>query len=397
MQSLPRFLLLGSLSGSLILCAGMARADVKAGVDAWAAGDFSRAVREWQPLADRGDPDAEFNLAQAYKMGRGVPMDLDKAETLYGAAARQGHAQAADIYGLLLFQRGDRANAMPYIKGAADHGDPRAQYILGVAHFNGDTVEKDWVRAYALVSLAQQAGLPQAANALKQMDQHIPLEDRQKAVLLSVQLANAAEAARAREATAVSLGTAPIGPARPAGAGAGAAFPATPFPASSFPATAAADGDGPDSAGADFARPAVHSGLPPRTVAATPPAALSAPAAKPASKPAAKPAPALVAAKPAAVSPAPAPARPREAAPAAPAGAAGPWRVQLGAFGVAGNAQALWSKISARAELAGHPRLLVPAGKLTKLQAGGFASQADAAAACARLTAAGFTCVPTRD
>ena len=65
---------------------------------------------------------------------------------------------------MLLFQRGERAKALPYVSAASDRGDPRAQYLLGIANFNGDNVPKDWVRAYALVTLAQQQGLPQAAT-----------------------------------------------------------------------------------------------------------------------------------------------------------------------------------------------------------------------------------------
>jgi cell division septation protein DedD len=90
----------------------------------------------------------------------------------------------------------------------------------------------------------------------------------------------------------------------------------------------------------------------------------------------------------------PAPAK----APPAPAPAAtGNWRVQLGAFGVPGNADALWAKLSGRSELAGHRRINVPVGKVTKLQAGGFASQSAAASACASLTRAGYTCLPAQD
>ena len=47
-----------------------------------------------------------FNLGQAYKLGKGVPQDLAKAESLFAQAAGMGHMQAADNYGLLLFQRG---------------------------------------------------------------------------------------------------------------------------------------------------------------------------------------------------------------------------------------------------------------------------------------------------
>ena len=74
----------------------------------------------------------------------------------------------------------------------------------------------------------------------------------------------------------------------------------------------------------------------------------------------------------------------------------GPWRVQLGAFSVRGNAEGLWAKLSARSELAGKTRLLVPAGRVTKLQAGGYASRDTAEAACRSLKRAGQECLVTR-
>jgi cell division septation protein DedD len=79
------------------------------------------------------------------------------------------------------------------------------------------------------------------------------------------------------------------------------------------------------------------------------------------------------------------------AAPAPAPAAGGSWRIQLGAFGVAANADALWTRVKGRPEVAGHPRLNVKAGAVTKLQAGNY-SQAAAQAACAKLKAAGFTC-----
>ena len=70
--------------------------------------------------------------------------------------------------GLMLFQSGRREAALPYVEDAAKRGDPRSEYLLGIAYFNGDLVGKDWVKAYALLTLANSAGLPQAAPALAQ-------------------------------------------------------------------------------------------------------------------------------------------------------------------------------------------------------------------------------------
>ncbi len=191
-----------------------ARADVKAGVDAWAQGDYTKAVKEWRALAQAGDADAQFNLGQAYKLGRGVPADLAQAMSWYGKAAAQGHARAEDNYGLLLFQQNRREESMPYLARSAERGDARAQYIVATALFNGDLLSRDWVRAYALMSRASASGLPQATASLVHMDRYIPEGQRADGLALA-----AAMTERAQEqsvlASAAKPATAPPAPARP--------------------------------------------------------------------------------------------------------------------------------------------------------------------------------------
>lgn len=339
---------LAVLAGSALAWTVSASADVKTGVEAWTAGDYAAAVREWVDPAAKGDPDAQFNLAQAYRLGRGVDIDMEQAKALYARAAAQGHVQAADNYGLLLFQDGRREEALPYIQAAAGRGDPRAQYLLGIAHFNGDLVAKDWRRAYALLTLANAAGLPQAKSTLVQMDEYIPAEDRQAAQTLAVQLRGAAEAARQRDLAAVDLALAPGSRSGPV------------VTASNAPAVARAGADytlppAADAVSEDSARTAVAASAAPVRVAQTAPVPASAA---------------------------------RVTTPAA-----GPWKLQLGAFGVAGNADKLWSQLASRRELAGRVKLKVPAGKLTKLLAGGYATRTEAEAACASLKASGQACL----
>lgn len=353
-------LLLAALAASTI--SFPVHADVKAGVDAWAAGDYQAAVREWEGPAAQGDADALFNLAQAYRLGRGARQDNSRAEQYYLQAMQKGHLRAADNYGLMLFQDGRREQALPYVQAAAERGDPRAQYLLGIAHFNGDAVSKDWSRAYALLTLANASGLPQAPSALAQMDKYVPLEQRQAGAALVPQLQKEADAKRAQQLAAADL----------AGDGAIAAFPAatprvpsaieqTPVSPSSAVvpdpavATHAADGtESPAQAGADFSRPVV-----PATVV---PAHVPAPTSRP----------------------------------PAPAAQTGPWRVQLGAFSVAGNADKLWSQLGGRAELSGRKKIVLTSSTLTKLQAGGFATRDEAAGACAALKRDGHGCLVTK-
>ncbi|WP_373488170.1 tetratricopeptide repeat protein, partial [Blastomonas sp.] len=193
------------LAGVAVLGFGFAQpalADVKAGVDAWERGEFERAIAEWRGPAAQGDADAAFNLGQAYKLGRGVPMDLKIAESWYKKAADKGHVQAADNYGLVLFQDNRRDAAMPYIRASSARGEPRAQYVLATAMFNGDIAEKDWVRAYALMTRASAQGLPQASRSLATMDKYVPMTDRTKGTQLAAQLERDAIAERQRLAGA---------------------------------------------------------------------------------------------------------------------------------------------------------------------------------------------------
>ena len=398
------------LAGTVLAVAAPALADVKAGVDAWARGDYAAAVKEWRGPATAGDADAQFNLAQAYRLGRGVEENPKQAEILYAKAAAQGHIKASDNYGFLLFQAGRREEAMPYVKSAADRGDPRAQYLLGIAHFNGELVEKDWVRAYALMTLANATGLPQAPPALAQMDDFIPIEQRQQAQVLAQSLKQQADGRRAQQLAAADLAISdnlpPQASARP--------MPQTtalperrlpePIPQTVVPPSVAAaraaieeatrvtGTENPGSAGADYTRSA--SATAPRSVPTEPPAsmAMRQPTPRPASMPAATPTPApqrVAATTARAPAPAPAP------TPAA-ASSSGPWRVQLGAFSVRANADRLWSRVSGNPALAGTSKFIVPAGNVVRLQAGGFATRNAAQSACNSLKGSGQACLVTR-
>jgi TPR repeat protein len=212
--------------------AAPAAADVKAGVDAWKAGNFTAAVAEWRPIADKGDADAQFNMGQAYRFGKGVPKDLRITQSWYEKAAQQGHEKAQANLGILLFDTGKRAEALPWIRKAADRGDPRALYVLGTAHFNGDLVAKDWPRAYAMMTRASAAGLPPAAQSLAQMDKYLPAADRQKGIALARQMETGVAT------TAATPKAPPPKPARVAGAA--TAKTSVPAPKAAAPAPKAA-------------------------------------------------------------------------------------------------------------------------------------------------------------
>lgn len=191
----------GLLVAILATVAVPVQAGVKEGVDAWQAGDYPKAVAEWSGPAEKGDADAQFNLGQAYKLGRGVPADGKLAQDWYLKAAQQGHSQAQANLGLILFQNGDREAALPWIQKAADRGEPRAQYVLGIALFNGDLVQRDLPRAYALMTRAAAAGLPQATTSIQQMDGYLSIGERQAGLAMAKDLADKAARMEAADAS----------------------------------------------------------------------------------------------------------------------------------------------------------------------------------------------------
>ena len=167
---------------------------VGAGIDAWQKADYGTAVSIWRPLAEQGDADAQFNLGQAYRLGRGVPIDLGAAQIWFERAATKGHTDAQTTLGLLLFQNGNHTGALRWLKAASDKGEPRAMLVYGTALFNGDSVLQDPVQGYAYISRAAAQGLPAAKDTLAQLDRILPLEDRKKGTALALAMVKSAPA-----------------------------------------------------------------------------------------------------------------------------------------------------------------------------------------------------------
>lgn len=360
------------------------------GLKLWAQQRYEAAVVVWQGPAESGDPEAQFHLAVAYRDGKGAPLDLYKAEDYFRRAAQQGHFEASDEYGILLFQSARVKDAMPWILASAERGEPRAQYYLGIAKFNGDDVQKDWVFAYALMTRAAATGLEPAVAALAQMDSTIPLDERQKGIKLADDLEANARETRNRQLASLDLAETKI----PHSRGPATAVPQvvntepgltpfTPEPANTAPPPAPAPAP-------------VVTAMP--VTAPQAPAPVPAPAPMPAAveKPAPKPLVAMADAKPKVAPAKPAPAAKevaKKTAPKAAVPATGKWRVQLGAFAIRSNAEALWRKLSRHSALAGRKRIDVPEGALVRLQAGPFASEGEARQACKAILAAHKECI----
>ena len=110
-----------------------ARADLEAGVAAARAGDYATALREWRPLAETGNRDAQFNLGLLYENGLGVARDDAEALAWYRRAAERGDAGAQYNVGqFYAFGRGVAPNgvlAVAWITVAAENGAPRTDLL----------------------------------------------------------------------------------------------------------------------------------------------------------------------------------------------------------------------------------------------------------------------------
>jgi TPR repeat protein len=194
------FLIATALCG--LAGAPLAAQSVKAGIEAWQRSDYAAAVAIWRPLAEKGDADAAFNLGQAYRLGRGVTLNLGAAQSWFERAAQKGHVDAQATLGLLLFQNGNQPDGLKWLKAAAEQGEARSLLVYGTALFNGDNVTQDPILGYAYVSRAAAQGLAPAKETLAQLDKLLPLEDRKKGLALAMAKAKAAPPPGAKPAKA---------------------------------------------------------------------------------------------------------------------------------------------------------------------------------------------------
>jgi len=77
-------------------------ADYQRGLDAYSSGDYATALREFEPLAEQGDADAQYNLGFMYDKGKGVLQDYKTAVKWYRLSAEQGDALAQKKLSILM-------------------------------------------------------------------------------------------------------------------------------------------------------------------------------------------------------------------------------------------------------------------------------------------------------
>ncbi len=116
---------------------------------AYKRGDYEKAFKEQQYLAEAGDARAQYDLGVMYDRGDGVPQSDEEALKWYKMAAKQGEA--------------------------------RAQYNLGLMYANGQGVPQDYVEAYFWISLSAAQGNQHALEARDYFDEKMTVEQRTRA------------------------------------------------------------------------------------------------------------------------------------------------------------------------------------------------------------------------
>ena len=128
--NMNRLLILPVLLLTLLVGNLAVSADYQKGSDAALQKDFVTALKEWKPLAERGDATPQFQLGWLYHEGLGVTQDYKTAIRWYTRAAEQGYAYA--------------------------------QSALGRMYEKGQGVSQDYLRAYMWFSLAASLWDPDA-------------------------------------------------------------------------------------------------------------------------------------------------------------------------------------------------------------------------------------------
>lgn len=209
------------------ILASPAQADFASGKSAYERQDYKSALKNWRPLAmkgdaramfglgqlyfqgrggisknyagaakwyakaaDKGHPGATFRLAELYFNGYGVPQNDAKAAALFRNAAQKGHVKAMVAMGNIYTEGEvlprDERKARRWYRKAVLGGSTDAMVLLSEALSNSERIPRDYRRAYTWLLVAQKKGHP--AASFKRTELHKRVNDGE--VLRAKQWAN---------------------------------------------------------------------------------------------------------------------------------------------------------------------------------------------------------------
>jgi len=177
---------------TIILCflfSSSVFADWEVGMDAYNAGDFQTALKNWIPLAEQGDAKAQIHVFMMYSSGEGVTQDDKEAMRWLRLAVEQGDARAQHALGAVyragLSTAQDFKEAMKWYRLAAGQGYTDAQFALGQMHLKGQGVIQDNVIANMWFNIAASSGSNNAIMFKKTVESKMTPEQITKAEQLA--------------------------------------------------------------------------------------------------------------------------------------------------------------------------------------------------------------------
>lgn len=124
----------------------------------------------YEMLAERGDPQAAFNLGHMYYYGTmGIKRDIPKALHYFQLAQRQNRIDATAYIGRIYLEREDLAEAFSHLKRAADEGNPVGEAGLGSMYLEGKHVPRNYNEALHYITKSAQKGWVDGLITLGQM------------------------------------------------------------------------------------------------------------------------------------------------------------------------------------------------------------------------------------
>ena len=126
-----------ALVAFVLLVTSPVPADFQTALDAYNAGDYETAYREWLPLAEKDSAAAQFNIGLMFDAGEGRQQDFKIAAEWYARAAENDFA--------------------------------RAQFRLGEMYEAGQGVERDLIQARKWFTIAGESRYPYAKKRKKKV------------------------------------------------------------------------------------------------------------------------------------------------------------------------------------------------------------------------------------
>ncbi|ETO41372.1 tetratricopeptide repeat protein [Morganella sp. EGD-HP17] len=125
--------------------------------------------------AEKGDPEAQYNLSISYRVGQGVRQDMKKSMQWLEISAKNGYVKAQNWLGFSYLHGKDVPQnydkALKWLTTAGKQGDEGSLFILAGMYEEGNGVKKDISRAKEYYGVACDNGSQIGCNAYKELNQ----------------------------------------------------------------------------------------------------------------------------------------------------------------------------------------------------------------------------------